>query len=287
MANAISDIVASLCKAVKHALTSGSNGQAVLALWAVGAVTILPLTLFHPAWCYSVGYGASVATMALAMMTSFDITKPRSASELLLYATFLYGTRLAAYLLVRTFSVKSMREHQTKATERVSRLIWGAISIMFAGLYTCMVSPVLFLLRSESIKLNGPLQWAGVFVAYLGFFLEAIADQQKFHTKRRYKADYGDKKFVGPTQGVYTLCRHPNYFGEVAFWTGLLLGGMSGFGQDLMPWICGILGWITIVNLMLGSAKRLDEKQEKTYGMQKVYDDWRNSVTASIIPFVR
>jgi steroid 5-alpha reductase family enzyme len=147
-----------------------------------------------------------------------------------------------------------------------------------------MVSPVLFLLRDNDVSLK-TLQWTGVILAYVGLTLEAITDQHKFLTKRRHNIAYGEKRFVGPTGGAYSICRHPNYLGETMFWTGLFLGGMSSFHKNLTPWICGTLGWVSIVNIMLGSTKRIDEKQLNSYGGQNNFDEWRKRVKASLIPF--
>jgi steroid 5-alpha reductase family enzyme len=267
---------------IKNALTSGSNIKAILVLSGVGVLNLVPLSLVHPSYCFSVGYGAAVASMALTMILSFGITVPRTAPELLLFASFVYGIRLATFLLVRRLSVKSMRE-QVKAVEKWTLLTVLSLAIMLSGLYACMVSPVLFLLRDDaSLK---TLQWTGVILAYVGLTLEAIADQHKFHTKRRHNIAYGEKRFVGPTGGAYSICRHPNFLGEIMFWTGLFLGGISNFDKRLTPWICGTLGWVSIVNIMLGSTKRMDEKQLNSYGGQKNFDEWRKRVKASLIPF--
>ena len=267
---------------IKSTLASGSNMQAILVLSGVGVLTLVPLSLVHPSYCFSVGYGAAVASMSLAMILSFGITVPRTAPELLLFASFVYGIRLAAFLLVRRLNVKSMRE-QVKQTERWSLPLILSLAVILSGLYACMVSPVLFLLQDDaSLK---ALQWTGVIIAYGGLILEAITDQQKFHTKRRHNIAYGEKRFVGPTGGAYSVCRHPNYLGEIMFWTGLFLGGMSSFDKSLTPWICGTLGWVSIVNIMIGSTKRMDKKQLDSYEGQKNFDEWRKGVKASLIPF--
>jgi steroid 5-alpha reductase family enzyme len=216
------------------------------------------------------------------MILSFGVTAPRTAPELLLFASFVYGIRLSTFLLVRLYSVDNMRA-QVKETEKSGRVKFLFLAVILAGLYAWMVSPVLFLLRDDaSFKI---LQWAGVALAYAGLVLEIIADQQKFNTKRRHNIAYGAKRFVVPTGGVYSICRHPNFLGEIMFWTGLLLGGMSGFDKSITPWICGTLGWLSIMNIMFGSARRMDEKQLNNYGGQSSFDEWRKRVKTSLIPF--
>jgi steroid 5-alpha reductase family enzyme len=268
--------------AVKNALTSGSNIRALLALSAVGILTIAPITLVHHSYCVSVGYGAAVASMSLSMILSFGITIPRIAPELLLFASFVYGIRLATFLLARYLCVKNMRD-RGKMAEKLTSIQTLSLVIILSGLFACMVSPVLFLLRDDaSLK---TLQCSGVVLAYAGLALEAITDQHKFNTKRRHNIAYGEKRFVGPTGGAYSLCRHPNFLGEIMFWTGLLLGGMSSFGKSMTPWICGTLGWLSIVQIMFGSEKRIEEKQLNNYGGQNDFEKWRERVKSSLIPF--
>jgi steroid 5-alpha reductase family enzyme len=167
--------------------------------------------------------------------------------------------------------------------EKWTRLQTLSLVIMLSGLYACMVSPVLFLLRDDASPKT--LQWAGIVVTYAGLALEAITDQHKFNTKRRHNIAYGEKRFVGPTGGAYALCRHPNFLGEIMFWTGLLLAGMSSFGKSATPWICSTLGWISIVKIMFGSVNRTEEKQLNNYGGQRDFEEWRKRVRTSLIPF--
>jgi steroid 5-alpha reductase family enzyme len=193
-----------------------------------------------------------------------------------------YGIQFLTFLLVRLQSVKNMRA-QVKGTEKSGRVKFVLLAFILSGLYAWMVSPVLFLLRDDaSLK---TLQWTGMVLAYAGLVLEIIADQQKHNTKRRHNIAYGAKRFVGPTGGPYLICRHPNFLGEIMFWTGLLFSGMSSFDKSITPWICGTLGWLSIMNIMFGSARRMDEKQLNDYAGQSTFDEWRKRVKASLIPF--
>ena len=50
----------------------------------------------------------------------------------------------------------------------------------------------------------------------IGFIFEALADSQKF----AFKTDPNNKgKFC--TVGVWSMCQHPNYFGEMLMWWSL------------------------------------------------------------------
>lgn len=60
--------------------------------------------------------------------------------------------------------------------------------------------------------------WAGAALWVIGFGFEVVADEQK----RRFKADPANAgRFI--TSGLWSWSQHPNYFGEILLWTGILV----------------------------------------------------------------
>lgn len=80
---------------------------------------------------------------------------------------------------------------------------------------------------------------AGVTAAAL--LLEAVADEQLRAFRRVHAAS-------GPIcdRGVWGLCRHPNYLGEIGFWWGLFLFGVAAHPEGLWRTGLGAL-WITLM----------------------------------------
>lgn len=66
------------------------------------------------------------------------------------------------------------------------------------------------------------LDLAAAVVAGGAVLLEAVADRQL----RRFVRDRRDPAAVLDS-GVWALCRHPNYLGEILFWWGLFLSGVA------------------------------------------------------------
>lgn len=77
--------------------------------------------------------------------------------------------------------------------------------------------PVLFILSAPSRPL-GILGILGIFCWAVGFFFEAVGDEQL----RRFKSDAVNKGKL-MTTGLWSWTRHPNYFGEVLLWWGVWL----------------------------------------------------------------
>ena len=282
---------------LKEALVSGTPLRAVGALYAIASLVVVPLTWYRTAYSFSVGYGLSVAATALALLSSFTFTgggvnlsiaglQSLSTPSILALTALVYGLRLGLYILVRERTVESKKK-QFEDMNKTPVLKRTPLALGVSLLYAFMVSPVLFALRT-TVESGSKLELVQKFftgVAAFGTVLEAVADAHKYEVKRKSKD--GEDKFVGPTTWSYRLCRHPNYYGEILHWVGLFGAGCVVFGKDIVAWVSGLLGLWGILAIMLGASKGLDKKQEKKYSGQPAYDEWKEKVTSSVIPFLR
>ena len=273
---------------ISEALLEKSDVEALLALVLVSMLTLVPVTMYKSAYCFTVGYGCSVLSMALVLTSLIDDIGD-TVSYLALVAV-VYGLRLMLFLLYRDLNVSGMHNSTKKFDEKFSRLRVLPLACFLSILYAAMLCPLLFALRQRGVETASPvaklgmslLRNGGLFLAFNGMLIEAVADQQKLLIKRRHKAQYGEKKFISPTSGLFSFCRHPNYFGEILFWTGILLGGVT---SSTLGNVFGVVGWATLVSIMISSAKRLDAKQKTNYGDQDEYIRWRARVKHSLLPF--
>lgn len=78
--------------------------------------------------------------------------------------------------------------------------------------------------------------------------------------------------------------RCPNYYAEMVFWTGVFVSGISVYA-NAVQWICAILGYLGIIYVMFGGARRLEIRQDKNYGDNPEYQRYK-STTPIMIPFV-
>ena len=273
--------------AINKQLVSGSDWEALLALSFISSSCVVILSLIRTPYCFTVGYGASVAVLSVFLARAFSCfnaattSNTRSSACLMVLATAIYGVRLASFLLIRELSVKDMTS-QTKAMDKYSKIQVLPLAAFLGVFYACQVSPVLFSLRRPVTSVFGEaVQRCGVILAFLGLVVETVADQHKSLVKKRKNATYGDKRFASPTGGLYALCRHPNFLGEIIFWTGVCL---TPLGHSPVGCISAGIGYVGIYAIMEGSAKRLDKKQQKNYGGQAEYEEWKKRVRRSLLP---
>jgi steroid 5-alpha reductase family enzyme len=295
LTSAFSDTKGPTLETLRYAIVDGHPLNAIMALYIVSCLTILPLTWYRTGYSFSIGYGLSVATMSLALVYSFSVLCNKGKSTLsilnppsiLVLVALMYGIRLATYIFIRNITVQEMRD-MFKKINTTPFLKSTVMALGLSFLYTFMVTPVLFALR-------GPLEAGSVWyiiqviftcISALGMMLEAIADQHKFEVKRKRKEKM-EGKFVGPTTWSYKLCRHPNFLGELLFWFGQYGAGCVSFGTSITGWVCGSLGFCAIVFIMCGSTSRLEKKQVMNYGKDTAYTAWRENVRFALIPFFK
>jgi steroid 5-alpha reductase family enzyme len=136
-----------------------------------------------------------------------------------------WGARLTANQLARWRGLGDEDFRYAELRARTGRWYWPA---SLAGVHLAPTAWVFLGLLPAYAALTVPgrawnaLDWAAVVVTGGGVLLEAAADLQlrRFVRGRRDPAAVLDS-------GLWALCRHPNYLGEILFWWGLWLSGVA------------------------------------------------------------
>ena len=233
----------------------------------------------------SIGYGLAIAGGAVAIYAMYLINPTAAPAAILLMQMLLfviYGTRLAGFLLNRELKNKQYRAsdvgRQTLVDKNSQRqplpkaiAIWIAVTV----LYVAQVSPMLFRALNESTDLVVPI--AGGVICLVGIVLEATADKQKGEQKKNHPD-------MVACEGLYKMVRLPNYFGEIVFWVGVFVGGISTY-NSAFQWIVALVALVSIIYVMIGSAKRVDARQIKNYSSNAEYLEYA-AKTPILIPLV-
>lgn len=229
---------------------------------------------------FSIGYGFAISALAVATAIIFKdvITLPIA---ILCAVLFVYGIRLALYLLLREKRSASYKNilYQPENSKRKPTFTMFMIWISCALLYVGQISPATFYLNnlSKDLAVNELWAWAGTIVAAIGVIIEMIADIQKSAAKR-----VNANRFV--CTGLYKIVRCPNYFGEILIWTGSFIisfGASCTTGQ----WIITSLGYTGIIYVMFSGARRLEVRQNNVYGDNPDFQKYIKK-TPLILPFL-
>jgi len=100
----------------------------------------------------------------------------------------------------------------------------------------------------------------GFVISLTGLFFEVVGDEQlRRHIKR------GESKLL--TTGLWSLTRHPNYFGEILIWSGLYLTGASLIDAEvsMLFYAVLILSPIIMSTVLIKISTPLLERNMKKY----------------------
>jgi steroid 5-alpha reductase family enzyme len=234
-------------------------------------------------WFFSIGYGLSITLIGIYLIIIFH--KYLSIYSIISCSLFIiYGIRLASYLAIReiksSYNIKMKGEIKTNdSIPLIFRIfIWIASSF----LYAIMTCPITFRLiinkrNQNSNKDYSLLYLITLIISSLGLLIETCADYQKDSAKK-----INPNRFVDT--GLYKIVRCPNYFGEIVFWTGVFISGFNIY-NSYQFWIFSILGYIGIIYVMFSGARRLEIRQNKTYGNDAEYQNYFNN-TPMIFPCI-
>lgn len=230
--------------------------------------------LYKYIYFISIGYGLSIAGCGgvLLLLHHDGPWLIRCLCILLI----VYGCRLSAYLAVREKGKGKYREHMEREVSEgpkdmgVKLMLWFSCAL----LYALMTSPICY--RIIDGRVDGSV-WAGAIIMVLGVLLEWASDVSKNIQKKKYPGEVCRR-------GLYRFVRCPNYFGELVLWTGVLIAGITSL-HTVGQWIIVGIGYIGIIFVMFSGTRRLEIRQNRTYGGDPRYERYVKKVPI-IIPLV-
>lgn len=185
------------------------------------------------------GLGFAVTSCVLATTIEGDSTR----QVLLAVMVSVWGLRLAGYLAKR--NIGHGEDWRYRAMRKKQGARFGVVSLVtvfgLQGVLMWLVSlPVMFG-NADSSPGVGPLAVMGILAWVTGLLFEAVGDLQL----SRFKADPANAGKV-MDKGLWSLTRHPNYFGDALLWWGIgIVGAETGSG------VIGLIGPVVMTFFLL------------------------------------
>ena len=230
-------------------------------------------------WFISVGYGLSAAGIGAAMFVMALIRGGSSVIFLIQCLLFVvYGVRLGGFLLARELKNAGYKAKMNEIGVNAKTPIFVSVFMwLYCGaIYLCQAGAACYRFANGFDAAPNAALYIGVAVSAIGIVLEAIADKQKSAQKAKNPK-------MPAMEGLFKMCRCPNYFGEILFWTGIIISGIGGVKGA--QWIIAILGYVEIVGVMFSGAKRLETRHIKNYGSDPAYNAYADK-TPILIPLL-
>ncbi|EDO44484.1 predicted protein [Nematostella vectensis] len=187
-----------------------------------------------------------------------------------------WGLRLGSFLFARVLrDGRDSRFDKVRDNPKVFFIYW---SIQGVWVFITLLPTLLLNTKREDPEL-GWKDYLGWGLWSAGFLLEALAD----HQKSVFKANPSSKgKWI--STGVWSLCRHPNYLGEIVLWTGLFMSASSvmkgvEYGSVISPI------FVTFLLTKVSGIPIQDRQALKRWGDVAAYQEYRRK-TAMLIPYI-
>ena len=154
-----------------------------------------------------------------------------------------WAARLGTYLFRRVHREgKDGRFDLLKNSPTAFLITWTV-----QGLWTFVVPlPVLvILLRGTPLESMVWVQWVGLAVWAAGFTIETVADGQKAAFRNN-----PENKGKWINVGLWAKAQHPNYFGEITLWTGLVMVGAPLYeGFEWLAVMSPLVTWVLLTRV--------------------------------------
>jgi steroid 5-alpha reductase family enzyme len=118
---------------------------------------------------------------------------------------------------------------------------------------------------------------AGLLLWLTGFAIEVVADRQKRHFKRDPQQR---GRFI--QTGLWAWSRHPNYFGEILLWTGMLV--LSSSTLSGVAWVVVLSPlFVTLLLTKVSGIPLLEARADARFGQDADYQRYKQH-TPVLIP---
>tara|TARA_B100002052_G_scaffold299151_1_gene335717 strand:+ start:818 stop:1684 length:867 start_codon:yes stop_codon:yes gene_type:complete len=135
----------------------------------------------------------------------------------------------------------------------------------------------LTVITSQNLYKDNAFIVIGVIIWLFGFIFEVVSDFQKTKFKSNPK---NNGQFI--KNGLWSVCRHPNYFGEIVLWIGISVIAFPNLENWQHVSLISPL-FVYLLLTKISGINLLEAKAEKKWGTSDEYKKYR-SQTPQLIP---
>jgi len=248
----------------------------VLLIYIIQWVAFIPAYMFQTEKFFdltgSITY-SSVFIYCIYLATSGDLNWGSLVISILV---ILWAGRLGTFLFTRIAKDGEDKRFRTIKPDIAQFFMTWTLQGMWVSL--CSLCAITGIASDTGIIVNN-IFYIGLVMFIGGFAIEIVADQQK----TAFRAIPENRnKFI--TSGLWSKSRHPNYFGEIALWTGVAVMSFSSLsGIEYLTLISPIFTYLLLVKI--SGVRMLEGRGQKTWGDDEEYIAYMKNTPMVMIKF--
>ena len=277
--------IVSVCICIMVAIASAQRGLIIdeypllficlFSTFIIQWVVFLPSYYWHTEKFYDLTGSVTyifITLMALYHKGQFIGPRADIRSLLLAMIIIIWALRLGSFLFMRILKDKEDRRfNEWKFSFALFLRTWT-----LQGMWIFLTSiAAITAISTRKIVAPDILLFVGGFLWLFGFLFEIISDLQK----RKFKSKNKDG-FI--TSGLWSVSRHPNYFGEIVLWIGVaIIAYPTLYGWQYISLISPLFVYLLLTRV--SGVTLLEEHAEKKWGKDKKYISYKEN-TPELFP---
>ena len=238
-----------------------------LMYWNVLIIFAIQMLFFITSWMFKtellfdlIGSLTFITIIVWSLYTTSNIDINKGVIGALI---IVWALRLGTFLFLRRYgSGKDVRLKKFLQDPLSLMLLWN---IQGLWIFFTSLAAIIVILSPQNQEF-GLIQWTGLILWVIGFFIEVLSDNQKM--------DFKSKNMPGfISTGMWSISRHPNYLGEVLLWLGIFIISLTYLTQ--LSYIAILSPILVFIMLRFVSGiPQLEKRAEKSWGDKKEYKDY-------------
>lgn len=223
--------------------------------------------------------GSLTYLTTLALSVYFVKGKLTARQIVLCLFVTVWASRLGWFLFTRIHSSNGVDDRFTVIKKSTSRFL---MAWTMQGMWVFItILPVLILNQATEKRNFGVLDYVGIPLWVVGFSFEVIADFQKSAFRK-----VAENKERWISSGLWSISRHPNYFGEILLWIGIALSAFGGLGmRPRAAFVFLSPVFVALLLIFVSGIPLLEQKADKKFGDNDLYRKYKET-TPVLVPFI-
>jgi len=238
-------------------------------------LVFIPSYLFKTEKYYDIT--GTIAYLVMTALAVFSADELNLRSQVVAVLIVVWALRLGLFLFVRVFQVgEDKRFHEVKKSF-LRFLVWFSMSALWVFLTT---ANALTLILNNYPLIDDSYFLIGLMIWLIGFAFEVTADEQK----KRFRNNPNNKgQFI--RTGLWSISRHPNYFGEILIWVGMAIISFPVLSGWQYTTLVSPL-FVTLLLTRVSGINLLEASSDKNWGDMESYQQYKQQ-TSVLVPFIK